>query len=118
MKTRSRYYNWFQPLSPEDHQWRMRYCSRELPPTQRGLSEELNARGIALFQAAVERFGTAYEGACFCMLMRGWRCWLDAWDPYTCGFYGTGNWYLLTFDHGTFFQRCGEPINGVVGATV
>src|ERR1700756_1986735 len=98
MKTRSRYYTHFDLITPEEHQQHQRYWLRKVPPTRSTLSIQGNAEGKALFEAAVQRSGPPWEGACFCPLIRGQRCWQDNINAYDCGFHGRSNWWLHIFD--------------------
>ena len=59
MKSRSGYYDHFDLLPPRKHEWRNKFWGREVPLTYSTLSLGRNAKGKALFEAAVARFGPA-----------------------------------------------------------
>lgn len=115
MKQKSRYYTHCDRITDRERERRGRIYRRPVSPTICGLPLDLAGDGLALFAAAVERFGPAYDGGCFCSLIHGNYRWDDCRDRYRCSFFCRADWYLPIFDHGTFFQRRGEPICAVVG---
>lgn len=86
-------------------------------PRWRGLPDLQFAQANELFLIAIERFGDAWEGGCFCTLLRGSLRWDDRM------YSGNGDKHRggglcspqYLFDHSTFFQRKHEPVNAVVG---
>ena len=94
----------------------MKRKSRYYDNAERGLPAEEAAAARALFEAACERFGDAYEGGCFCTLLRGhYRTEDGEGQPYRCKLHGNDQLRTSPFDHATFFQRKGELVNAVVG---